>query len=38
MNKDRDHSRCRNFLRAGISLIYIAYFAPDASGHQSGDF
>ena len=38
MTKQRVYSQCRNFLLAGISLINIAYFAPDASGHQTGDF
>ena len=38
MNKKRVYSRCRNFLLAGISLINIAFFAPDGGSHQAGDF
>jgi len=38
MSQRHVYSRCRNFLLAGISLINIAIFAPDAGIHQAGDF
>ena len=38
MSKTRVFSQCRYFLLAGISLINIALFAPDADGQQTGDF
>jgi len=38
MKKERVFTRCRNLLLAGLFLINLALFAPEAGGYQAGDF
>lgn len=38
MNERRTYSQCRNFFLTGISLVCIAFFAPDAAENPAGGF